>query len=103
VRDRVAAEIELLGACPPADKALDLPRLRRLVENWPTEGWETVEVVGAYRHALLRAISAGHFLRQATSSGGPRLVETAPQPYGTSAVLGHAKVRTNSGNDKHSP
>ena len=68
VRDRVAAEIELLGRCELAEKALDLPRLRRLVENWPTAGWERDEVVSAYRFALLRAISAGHFLRRATGN-----------------------------------
>ena len=71
VRDRVAAEIERLGACEPARKAIDLARLRRLVENWPTGGWESDEVVSAYRFALLRAISAGHFLRRATTDGGP--------------------------------
>jgi asparagine synthase (glutamine-hydrolysing) len=68
VRDRVAAEIALLGACQSANKIIDLPRLRQLVENWPTEGWEGDEVVSAYRVALLRAISAGHFLRRATGN-----------------------------------
>jgi asparagine synthase (glutamine-hydrolysing) len=64
VRDRVAAEIDRLDACPPATKALDLLRLRRLVENWPTGGWERDEVMVPYRLALLRGISTGHFLRR---------------------------------------
>jgi len=72
VRERVAAELARLDACEPARNAIDLPRLRRLVENWPTEGWESDEVVSAYRFALLSAISAGHFLRRVTTSdGGP--------------------------------
>jgi asparagine synthase (glutamine-hydrolysing) len=66
VRDCVAAEIERLGACEPAAKVIDLPRLRRLVENWPSEGWESEELVSAYRFALLHAISAGYFLRRTT-------------------------------------
>ena len=68
VRDRVAAELNRLDACPPAARALDLPRLHRLVENWPAGGWERGEVHIPYRLALLRAISTGHFLRRA--SGG---------------------------------
>ena len=67
-RDRVAAELDRLAACPPAAKALDLPRLHRLVENWPTGGWERDEVSVPYRLALLRGISTGHFLRRATGS-----------------------------------
>ena len=68
VRDRVAAELDRLDACPPATKALDLPRLHRLVENWPAGGWERDEVSAPYRSALLRGISTGHFLRRATGA-----------------------------------
>jgi asparagine synthase (glutamine-hydrolysing) len=68
VRDRVAAELGRLDACPPASKALDLPRLHRLVETWPTGGWERDEVRVPYRDALLGGISIGHFLRRATGS-----------------------------------
>jgi asparagine synthase (glutamine-hydrolysing) len=64
VRDRVAAELNRLDACPQAAKALDLDRLHRLVENWPTEGWEHREVSIPYRAALLRGISTGHFVRR---------------------------------------
>jgi asparagine synthase (glutamine-hydrolysing) len=64
VRDQVAAELDRLGACPPAARTIDLPRLRRLVENWPSGGWERDEVIAPYRSALLRAISAGHFMRR---------------------------------------
>jgi len=67
-RDRVAAELDRLDACPSATKALDLPRLHRLVENWPAGGWERDEVSVPYRSALLRGISTGHFLRRATGA-----------------------------------
>jgi asparagine synthase (glutamine-hydrolysing) len=67
-RGEIAAELDRLAACGPAARALDLPRLRRLVDNWPTEGWEKAEVSSPYRLALLRGLSAGHFLRRA--SGG---------------------------------
>ena len=38
--DRVVDELDRLEACPAAAAALDLPRLRRLTENWPSGGWE---------------------------------------------------------------
>ena len=51
-----------------AARALDLPRLRKLVEDWPSSGWEQNEVIMRYRHALLRGIAAGHFLRRVAGS-----------------------------------
>lgn len=69
-RGRVAEELDRLAACQPAARAIDLPRLRGLVEKWPTGGWERPEVSSPYRLALLRAISTGHFLRRVT--GGNR-------------------------------
>jgi asparagine synthase (glutamine-hydrolysing) len=66
VRTCIAAEIDRLDACPAATRALDLPRLHRLVENWPASGWERDEVYESYRLALARGISKGHFLRRAT-------------------------------------
>ena len=69
-RAQVAEELDRLAECPSAVRALDLSRLRRLVENWPTGGWERLEISSSYRLALLRAISTGHFLRRAT--GGNR-------------------------------
>ena len=67
-RDGVVDELDRLEACPAAAAALDLPRLRRLTENWPSGGWEQREVLIHYRYALLRAIAVGHFLRRATGS-----------------------------------
>jgi asparagine synthase (glutamine-hydrolysing) len=67
-RGEVAAELDRLAACAPAAKALDIDRLKRLVENWPKSGWEREDVMKPYRLALLRGISAGHFLRKTTGS-----------------------------------
>jgi asparagine synthase (glutamine-hydrolysing) len=67
-RDSVVDELDRLEACPPAAAALDLPRLRRLMENWPSGGWERNDVIMHYRYALLRGIATGHFLRRVTGS-----------------------------------
>ena len=67
-RGAVAEEIARLEDCTPAAAAIDLPRLARLVEDWPDGGWETEAVMSAYRLALLRAVSVGHFLRKASGS-----------------------------------
>jgi asparagine synthase (glutamine-hydrolysing) len=67
-RSEVAAELDRLSACAPAARTLDLPRLKRLVENWPESGWEKDQVIQPYRLALLRGIAAGHFLRKASGA-----------------------------------
>lgn len=67
---RAQAEDELrrLAPCGPAARALDLERMQGLLAEWPKEGWERQEVVNRYRLALLRGLSAGHFLRKACRS-----------------------------------
>jgi asparagine synthase (glutamine-hydrolysing) len=40
-RAGLAAELARLEACAPAARLLDLPRLRRLLDDWPQDGWET--------------------------------------------------------------
>jgi asparagine synthase (glutamine-hydrolysing) len=67
-RGSVVEELDRLEACPAAAATLDLPRLRRLIENWPSAGWERREVLVPYRYTLLNAIAVGHFLRRATGS-----------------------------------
>ncbi len=67
-RAEIAAELDRLAACAPAAKALDIERMRRLVENWPISGWEREDIMLPYRLALLRGISAGHFLRKASGA-----------------------------------
>jgi asparagine synthase (glutamine-hydrolysing) len=67
-RADIATELDRLAACAPAAKTLDLVRLKQLVENWPTSGWEHDNVMLPYRLALLRGISAGYFLRKASGA-----------------------------------
>lgn len=67
-RAQILEEITRLEQNGPAVRALDLSRMRRLAENWPTEGWHREDIIEQYRLALLRGISVGHFLRRA--SGG---------------------------------
>ena len=68
--DRAAlkCEVERLGSVPAAAAALNIPRLRRLIADWPEGGWETNATIQNYRLALLRGISAGHFLRKVSGS-----------------------------------
>jgi asparagine synthase (glutamine-hydrolysing) len=61
-RAEIATELDRLGDCASAATALDLPRLKRMVENWPTSGWERMDVVRPYRYALTRGLGIGHFL-----------------------------------------
>ena len=67
-RPRLGDEIERLAACGPAARSLDIDRLRGLVGNWPSDGWERPDRIRSYRAALLRGISVGHFLRRASGS-----------------------------------
>ena len=47
---------------------IDVERLTALLEDWPTSGWHKPETVLAYRSALLRGVSVGHFIRRASGS-----------------------------------
>jgi len=67
-RQTAMQEIDRLASCESAATALDLPRMRSLVNNWPSGGWEQEAVIQSYRLALLRVISTGHFLRKAVRS-----------------------------------
>ena len=67
-RAQILEEITRLEQNGPAVRALDLSRMRRLAENWPTQGWHREDIIEQYRLALLRGIAVGHFLRRA--SGG---------------------------------
>lgn len=67
-RGRISMEFDRLENCPIAAGMLDLPRLKRLVDDWPVEGWERDDIAIPYGDKLLSAISVGHFLRRV--SGG---------------------------------
>jgi asparagine synthase (glutamine-hydrolysing) len=59
-------EVARLEGVPEARTALDLARMRALVENWPTGGWNTPQVDMPYRQGLIRGVASGHFLRKAS-------------------------------------
>jgi asparagine synthase (glutamine-hydrolysing) len=67
-RPEVAAELQRIAAFAPASNILDVERMKALVENWPSSGWERTEVAQSYRLSLMRGIAAGHFLRKAAGS-----------------------------------
>ena len=67
-RTEIAAELDRLAACAPAAKVLDIDRMKKLVADWPTSGWEKPEVMEPYRLALPRGVAAGHFLRKASGA-----------------------------------
>jgi asparagine synthase (glutamine-hydrolysing) len=67
-RAELALELDRLAACTPARRTLDLEKMKRLVKNWPSSGWEGNKIEHQYRLALLGGISAGHFLRKASGA-----------------------------------
>lgn len=67
-RERLREEIERLEQVPEAAAALDLDRMRRLVDAWPDDGWESPQAAVDYRFALLRGVVSGQFMRKATRS-----------------------------------
>lgn len=67
-RSELAEEIERIAAAPAAAEAVDIVRMRRLVEDWPAEGWNDIAIVRRYRLGLLRGIAAGHFARKGSGT-----------------------------------
>jgi asparagine synthase (glutamine-hydrolysing) len=67
-REEARAELERLEACGLAAQLIDLPRMRRLIDNWPSEGWEREDIRLIYRAGLLQALSTGRFIRRASGS-----------------------------------
>ncbi len=67
-RDRMRKEVERLCKVPAAVRTLDLTRMRRLIEEWPSDGWHLRQAETDYRLALLRGTVSGHFLRRASRS-----------------------------------
>ena len=75
-RDRAGASrlIEAMAADATASRLIDVERLRGLVSDWPSGGWEEPRILGAYRIGLLKGLTAGHFILAAgrRSSYGER-------------------------------
>jgi asparagine synthase (glutamine-hydrolysing) len=64
VRGRMAMEVEQLESSPLASRMLDLARMRSLIENWPSGGFERADVSRTHHVALTRGFSVGRFLLQ---------------------------------------
>jgi len=63
VRPQLAADIERLEGSPLASRLLDLPRLKRLIADWPENDNEAEKRKGEYRLALARGVHVGRFIR----------------------------------------
>ncbi len=63
-RERIAAEMELLERCDLARRALDLGRMRSLVQSWPHRNRaNSQETMVSYRLLLERGLMVGRFIR----------------------------------------
>lgn len=67
-RESFAAEIERLANVPLADRMLDLPRLKRMIDTWPADAEAAQSVRLQYQTVLPRAVQIGRFIRW--SEGG---------------------------------
>jgi len=62
-RDALAHQVAELAQSPLARRVVDLPRLQRAIDNWPTGGWHSAEIFQEYNLAFGRGLAAGRFLR----------------------------------------
>jgi asparagine synthase (glutamine-hydrolysing) len=62
-RAELAAEVTALSQSSLVSKAIDIPRLRGALQNWPAGGWHTRRIVEEYQLALARGIAGARFLR----------------------------------------
>lgn len=67
-RAQVDDELARIERDAAAAVIIDIPRLRDMVRNWPTDDWTQTIVVERYRMALLRGVSMGHFMRNAAGT-----------------------------------
>lgn len=67
-RDWLREQLAATADFAEANRIIDTERLTALLDNWPTEGWQTGAVVNPYRLALLRGVSLSHFIRRASGS-----------------------------------
>jgi asparagine synthase (glutamine-hydrolysing) len=64
----VKALVEAIAADPTAASVVDVDLMRRLIRDWPAEGWEESRTRATYRIVLLHGLSAGHFLLAASKA-----------------------------------
>ena len=69
-RDGLAAELDRLERSQLASRMLDLPKLKKVMEEWPKEREAGGPVSPRYRAMLLRSLHAGQFLRWVEGGNG---------------------------------
>lgn len=62
-KPQIAAEIERLEASPTARRLIDLPRLKRLLDDWPKDDQAVQRRLAEYNAVLARAVHVGSFIR----------------------------------------
>lgn len=62
-RRNFAVEVERLEASPLARRLLDLPRMKRLMDQWPADEHEAQKRMREYGLALARGVHVGRFIR----------------------------------------
>ena len=60
----IAAELDSFARCPTAKSVIDIDRLVEALNDWPNQDQADEDVIMLYRHAMLRGVAAGHFLRK---------------------------------------
>jgi asparagine synthase (glutamine-hydrolysing) len=61
--EEVRSEVDRIAESPMAASIISVPRLRQMIEAWPTKGWNSPRVVMEYRFHFLIALSVAHFIR----------------------------------------
>lgn len=80
--------LEGIAPNPLVQELLDLPKLRRAIDDWPTGDWNHYRVFLKYRDRLTGALATGIFLTRfsapgpARSAPRPRRDRPAPRPPG---------------------
>ena len=62
VHGEMVDEVQRLQRSPLASRMLDLQRMRSLIDNWPTSGFDRNDVASPYNAALSRGFAMGRFL-----------------------------------------
>jgi asparagine synthase (glutamine-hydrolysing) len=70
IRDELIVEVDLMANSALAARCLDLPRMRRLLEDWPRDRWRDVNTITEYQSTLLRGLAVGCFIRHVEGGNG---------------------------------
>jgi asparagine synthase (glutamine-hydrolysing) len=62
-RQSIAAEVERMDTSPLTRRLIDMPRLKKLVAQWPKDEHAAEKRVDEYKLALVRGVHIGQFIR----------------------------------------